>query len=141
MASDELRDFESKLQEQGKMLFPDAATEEQIAKFESDHGIVLPQKYKEWLLIHDGGEFYLPAGVQMYGVAHKPFIDVNDNDRPSDNYIVIGALATGDPILCEKASAKISIYNHEDNRIESDEVFPDFYAFLAALYEFLGIGD
>lgn len=141
MASDELRDFESKLQEQGKMLFPDAATEEQIAKFESDHGIVLPQKYKEWLLIHDGGEFYLPAGVQMYGVAHKPFIDVNDNDRPSDNYIVIGALVTGDPILCEKASEKISVYNHEDNRIESDEVFPDFHAFLAVLYEFLGIGD
>lgn len=140
MAADELKVIESKLKEQGKMLFPSAATEEQITEFERNHGIALPQKYKEWLLIHDGGEFYLPAGVQMYGVAHKPFIDVNDNDRPNDNYIVIGALATGDPILCEKAKAQISIYNHEDARIESDEVFSDFSVFLTSLNDFLGIG-
>lgn len=140
MAADELKVIESKLKEQGKMLFPSAATEEQITEFERNHGIALPQKYKEWLLIHDGGEFYLPAGVQMYGVAHKPFIDVNDNDRPNDNYIVIGALATGDPILCEKATAQISIYNHEDARIESDEVFSDFSVFLTSLNDFLGIG-
>ena len=44
----------------------------------------------------------MPAGVQLYGVSHKPLIDVNDNDRPDDSYIVIGALASGDPILCER---------------------------------------
>lgn len=38
----------------------------------------------------------------MYGVAHKPLIDIEDNDRPDDNYTVIGALASGDSILCKK---------------------------------------
>lgn len=41
---------------------------------------MLPSKFKEWLLFSDGGECFLPAGIQLYGVAHKPLIDVNDND-------------------------------------------------------------
>ena len=57
-----------------------------------------------------------------------------------DNYIVIGALATGDPILCKKKGEQISIYNHEAGRIEEDEIYQNFYAFLSDLYELLGIG-
>ena len=45
---------------------------------------------------------FLPAGVQFYGVAHKPVIDINEGDRPDDSYIIIGALSTRDLILCEK---------------------------------------
>lgn len=70
-----------------------------------------PVEYKEWLQYSDGGECFLPAGIQLYGIAHKPFIDVNDNNRLDDKYLVIGALASGDPILCEKDSEQISIYN------------------------------
>lgn len=69
-----------------------------------------------------------------------PIIEVNDNDRPSDNYIVIGALASGDPILFEKGTEKIAIYNHEAGRIEDDEVYTDFFTFLKDLYDLLGIG-
>ena len=143
MTLDELKAFEQKLKGQGDMIFPDPATEEQVAAFESEHNIKLPAKYREWLLFHDGGEFYLPAGIQVYGVAHKPLIDVAYDDRPSenhDNYIVIGALADGDPILCEKTGERISIYNHEEDKIESDEVYPDFFAFIDALFSLLGIG-
>ena len=32
-------------------------------------------------MFSDGGEFFLPAGVQMYGVAHKPLINVKEDDR------------------------------------------------------------
>ena len=140
MASDELNNLVVQLSEQGKMLFLEGASEKQISDFEKKHQIQFPLQYKEWLLFSDGGEFFLPAGIQMYGVSHKPIIDVDFNDRPDNSYIVIGATAAGDPILCNKDNEEICIYNHEVNRIEPDETYPNFYAFLGNLYDLLGIG-
>lgn len=140
MISEELKVILDKFNEQGKMNFLEATTEEKISEFEKEHSVKLPEKYKEWLLFSDGGEFFLPAGIQLYGVENKPVIDVNNNDRPSDEYVVIGALASGDPILCEKAGEKIAIYNQEAGKIEDDEIYDDFIAFLNDLYDLLGIG-
>lgn len=140
MISEELKVIVDKFKEQGKMNFLEATTEEKISEFEKEHSVKLPEKYKEWLLCSDGGEFFLPAGIQLYGVANKPVIDVNNDDRPSDEYVVIGALASGDPILCEKAGEKIAIYNQEAGKIEDDEIYDDFIAFLNDLYDLLGIG-
>ncbi|MBO4414892.1 MAG: SMI1/KNR4 family protein [Lachnospiraceae bacterium] len=139
MISDELKKIVEQLNDQGKMCFCEPAAEDEIAEFEKKHNIVLPSKYKEWLLFSDGGEFYLPAGVQMYGVSHRPVINVEDTDRPDDTYIVIGALDSGDPVLCEKAGEKIAVYNHEEGTIEDDEVYDDFIAFLKGMYDLLGI--
>ena len=141
MLSNELKEIIEKIKEQGKMHFIEAANDEQITLFENGQGFNLPSKYKEWLLFSDGGEFFLPAGIQMYGVAHKPVIDVSDVDKPGDKYIVIGSLASGDPILCEKDQETISIFNHEAGCIEDDERYDDFFAFLKGMYEFLGIGE
>jgi len=141
MISDELKNILEGITAQGKMRFLEGATQEQIVVFEHERGITLPMQYKEWLEYSDGGEFFLPAGVQLYGIAHKPVIDVNDSDRPNEEYVVIGALATGDPVLCKKEGEQISIYNHERGRIEEDEVYHNFYAFLSDLYELLGIGE
>jgi hypothetical protein len=141
MKFEESRRIKDNLKEKGKMIFTKGATENQIVNFEKKNGITLPTKYKEWLQLSDGGEFYLPSGLQMYGVVHKPIIDVDDNDKPDDKYIVIGALASGDPILCEENSEKISIFNHEDGHIEEDEIYEDFYSFLNDLHELLGIGE
>ena len=140
MISKELTAIIEQVKRQGKMRFLDGATESQINEYEEKNNIKFPSRYREWLLFSDGGSFYLPAGVQMYGVAHKPIIDVSDDDRPSTNYIVIGSLSSGDPILCEKDSEKISIYNHEAGRIEDDEIYEDFFSFINNLYEFLGLG-
>lgn len=140
MISEELKAIVDKLNKQGKMRFLEETTEEKIEEFEKEHSVKFSAKYKEWLLFSDGGEFFLPAGIQLYGVEHKPLIDVNNNDRPSDDYIVIGALASGDPILCKKAGEKIAIYNQEAGRIEDDEIYEDFIAFLNDLYDLLGIG-
>lgn len=52
-----------------------------------------------------------------------------------------GIKASGDPILCEKTGEKIAIYNQESGRIEDDEIYDDFMAFLIDLYNLLGIGD
>lgn len=138
--TEELRKIIDQLQAQGKMHFLEAATEQQIASFEKEHDIKLPVKYREWLLFSDGGEFFLPGGVQFYGVAHKPVIDVEEPDRPDDSYIVIGALAGGDPVVFKKTEEKIAIYNHAADRIENDEIYEDFYAFLKDIYDMLGIG-
>lgn len=99
MVSDELKRIVEDLKTKGKMNFLEAATEEQISAFESKNSLEFPKQYRQWLEFSDGGECYLPAGVQFYGVAHKPLIDVDDDDRPDDTYVVIGALATGDPII------------------------------------------
>lgn len=141
MISDELKIITEQLQKQGKMQFVEGAATEQIEAFEKDTSVKLPEKYKEWLQFSDGGECFLPAGVQFYGVAHKPVINLDEDDRPDDKYVVIGALASGDSILCEKAGEQISIYNHEDGVIESDETYKDFFAFLNDLYDLLGIGE
>lgn len=141
MISEELKAILDKFKEQGKMNFLDETTKEKILAFEKENAITLPSKYKEWLLFSDGGELFLPAGVQLYGIEHKPVIDVNDNSRPSEDYVVIGALASGDPILAKRCSEKIAIYNQAAGRIEDDEIYDDFITFLKDLYDFLGIGE
>lgn len=141
MISEELKAIIDRLIEQGKMTFLEGATEEQIAQFEKEHEVVLPEKYKEWLQHSDGGEFFLPAGVQLYGVAHKPLINIEDDDRSDDNYIVIGALASGDPVLCEKTGEKISIYDNETGCFDDEVTYDDFFAFLNDLYNLFGIGE
>lgn len=79
MIFDELNKAIDQIKDQGKIRFLEAATEEQIARFEKDNNIQIPAQYKEWLQYSDGGELYLPAGVQLYGVAHKPLINIEDN--------------------------------------------------------------
>ena len=137
---EELRIITNTLKEQGKMFFLEGATEEQVNTFEKDHDITFPECFKEWLLFSDGGECFLPAGVQFYGVSHKPLINVGNADRPDNRFIVIGSMSFGDPILFEKGSERISIYNHEAGVIEDDETFSDFFEFLKSLYELLEIG-
>ena len=129
MISEELKGIVDKFKEQGKMDFLEETTEEKILSFEKEKGVTLPSKYKDWLLFSDGGELFLPAGIQLYGVEHKPLIDVNDNSRPSEDYVVIGGLASGDPILFKKDSDKIAIYNQGAGRIEDDEIYDNFVAF------------
>lgn len=139
MDHDKAKELVSRFNSQGKMRFKDGASLEQVKAFEKNNAIALPQKLKEWLVITDGGELFLPGGLQLYGVAHNPVIDVNETDKPSDNYIVIGALASGDPVLCEKDSERISIYNHDARRIETDESYSDFDSFMLDLSRLLGI--
>ena len=141
MISGELKKIIDRLKEQGKMSFLEGATEEQISKFEKENDVQLPEKYKEWLQYSDGGDLYLPAGVQLYGVAHKPIIDFEDSDRPDDNYIVVGALASGDPILFKKKEEKFYVYDHESQELDDDLTYDDFFALLNDFYDLLGIGE
>lgn len=138
MSSETVADL---LRSQGQMSFVEPTTNTLIGAFEAEHDLQLPSQLKQWLLVSDGGDFFLPAGFQLRGVAHLPLIDVDDPDRPDDSYIVIGTLSSGDPVLWERSSERISIYNHEAGRIEADESFADFFTFLTSLAAVVGIGD
>lgn len=139
MINEELKNIIEGISKKGDMLFLNPTTEEKINSFETNNNIVLPKQFKDYLLISDGGELFLPAGIQFYGISHKPIIDVNDTDRPSDKYVVIGALSNGDPILFEKGTERIMIYNHDCGVIEDDEQYDDLYSFLKDLYNILGL--
>lgn len=144
MISEELKAIVDKLKEQGKqtesdMDFFPPATEEQITEFEKNNKFTFPSKFREWLLVSDGGECFLPASVQFYGVAHKPLIDVNNQTRPDDSYVVIGGTPNGDPVLIKKDVETISIFNKEEGEIE--EEYDDFFVFLNGLYDYLGMGE
>ena len=129
------------LEKNYEIILNDRATKEAIEKFEKDNGITLPNRYKEWLLFSDGGDLFSPGGVQLYGVEHKPLIDINENDRPSDDYIVIGVLSMGDPILFKKDNEQIYIYSHESMSIEEDETYDNFDVFLSHLVNILGLNE
>lgn len=139
--SSEFETVADQLKSQGQMSFVEPTTNTLIEAFEAKHDLQLPSQLKQWLLVSDGGDFFLPAGFQLRGVANRPLIDVDDPDRPDDSYIVIGTLSSGDPVLCEKSTERISIYNHEAGRIEDDESFADFLTFLTSLAATVGIGD
>lgn len=140
MVSEELKAIIDKYNKSETNRFICGATEEQISVFETEHMITLPAKYKDWLQFSDGGEWFPPAGIQLYGVAHKPVIYIDKLNLPNETYIVIGALSTGDPIICKTEEERISIYNHDAGRIEPDETYPDFHAFINDLNGILGIG-
>ena len=135
----EIRELYNFLKKQANMSFLPGVPVAEIEAFEIKNGFELPKQFKEWLMISDGGELYLPAGIQLYGVTHKPLIDVDEDDRPNMDYVIIGALATGDPILFEKGKEQISIYNHDAGRIEEDEIDTDFSSFLTDLPAILGL--
>ncbi|MBO4750829.1 MAG: SMI1/KNR4 family protein [Lachnospiraceae bacterium] len=139
MISKELKEIITALEGKGKMLFQEGVSEDQIAEFEEMNGFHFPSQFKEWLLFSDGGECFVPAGVQFYGIAHKPAINVDNDDRPNDHYVVIGALSDGDPVLCEKDKDQISVYNLEAGRIEEDEIYKDFFTFLREMKDLLDI--
>ena len=123
----------------GDMFPQEPATEEQISSFELKNKVKLPIKYRELLLFSDGGEWYRPSKIQFYGVAHKPIIDTTDDDKPNKDYIVIGRLTSGDPIVFKNGEERVSIYNLEGSRIENDETYDDFYEFLDDMKGICGI--
>ena len=139
MISDRLKKIIETFEKQGTMSFFEPASEEQISAFEKENGITFPEEYREWLTFSDGGELFLPAGMQFYGVAHMPLIDTEDDERPDDSYIAIGRMCDGAPVLFKKGSEKIAVYFSDDGEIDDDLVYDDFYAFLDELYDLLGL--
>ena len=64
MVSEELKLIIDELNIQGKMIFL-RRLQRKITTLK-EKNVTLPSKYKEWLQFSDGGEFFLPAGIQLY---------------------------------------------------------------------------
>ena len=139
MCMDSITDIYVRLYVKKDMYFPPAATLTDIEEFEKENNIGLPKQYKQWLELTDGGDLYLPAGIQFYGVNNNPLIEVNEKISLGNDYIIMGKLASGDPLVFRNGSEEILIFNQTDNRIEDDESYSSFYEFLVALEEILGI--
>ena len=73
-------------------------------------------------------------------MAHKPIIDLEDNARPDDSYIVAWTLASGEPVLFRKHEEKFYVYDHESQELGYDFMYEDFFALQKDLYDLLGIG-
>ena len=134
MSKDNINDIIGSFSSSAEHRFVEGATEEQISAFEKENGIELPQGVRNWLAFSDGGEMFLPAGVQFYGVVHGPLIDMDEDG----NYLCIGALPNGDPVVCEKTGERISVYDKGAGQIKQDEVYENFNSFLEDLPKILG---
>lgn len=137
--SEFLKSYQNIIKDNNSHNLFDAITLDDILTFEQDKNIRLPRDYAHFLRLADGGDLYLPAGIQLFGILHEPVIDILNNDRPNPNYIVIGYLSNGDPILFKKNSEQISIYNIEIGIIENDEIYNNFSSFLDDLKNILGL--
>ncbi len=136
--------WESKLEglkKYGRIKTEPWVTAEDIRRFEERTGIRIPALYREWLQISDGGYLFPPAGLQLYGVSHRPLIQLAA-DIPADGvYAIAGAMPYGDPVLFKVGSEEFMLFNQEDGRIEPEEVFPDFSSFLDHIPSLLGLED
>ena len=73
--------------------FHEPATESDIAEFEREHGISIPQSYKDFLVLSDGGELFGAVGnVWLYGVKATNFkigYDFSEGKVPKD-FLILG---------------------------------------------------
>jgi hypothetical protein len=109
-----MKDLIEKLRGMEEMDFKEPATEEQIAAFEQEHEVKLPEAYKEWLRFSDGGELFGGGGDFFRGVAHPPLIEVIGKWGQPEGYITIGKTSFGDPICFVKGGEEIIQWSHED---------------------------
>ena len=91
-----------------KFQFHAAATEEEISKWENEHGITIPESYKDWLRFSNGSiianetaHFY---GTKMIGC---------DDEYVPNEYVVIGSLIGDGELLCfSKINGNIVSIDH-----------------------------
>jgi len=117
--------------EEYSMEFFPGAKDDEIALFERENNVSLPEFVKEWLRFSDG--CYLFNIIQLYGVAHRPYIEIKP-EAVTGGYICIGALCFGDAVCCIENSPKIIRYG------ESLDEYADFKEFLEYIIE-LGATD
>lgn len=88
--------------------FSDPASETEIAKWERENKIIIPEQYKEWLMFSNDSQI-LNNTARFFGLK---MIGIYDDYVPND-YVVIGELIGDGEFLCfSKTTNKIIRYNH-----------------------------
>ena len=108
--------------------FP-SATDEQINNFEKEHNIQIPESYKQWLHLSNGGYLFC-GGTHLYGVYNNPEPSIgNDfsNGMVPKEYLIIGYFGA-EHICYNGESHKFFFYEYEDpsNVLDECDHFDDF---------------
>ena len=92
--------------------FDPPATEEEIAKWEEENGIRIPESYKDWLRFTDSCQI-LNTLARLYGVRE---MEVNSKDCPEDCVLIGDIIGDGERLCFSKVTGKIIRHNHGENR-------------------------
>jgi len=114
------------------MEFSPGVTNDEISQFEQENNLTFPDQVKEWLIFADGCCLFNTT-VQLYGIAHKPYMEMISKGI-SEDYIQIGVFSFGEPICISRNSQKIVQYG--ETLIE----YADFKAFLETVVD-IGVSD
>lgn len=69
MISDLLQAYQDIIKDSKSHILFNGITKSDISVFEHANSIILPHDYAEFLCLLDGGELYLPAGIQIWDIA------------------------------------------------------------------------
>ncbi|MBR3900558.1 MAG: SMI1/KNR4 family protein [Ruminococcus sp.] len=99
-------------------------TKEEIADWEKKHNIQLPQEYKDWLALSDGGRF---ADKWIYSLENLRIENlIIDTDEGKD-YIIIASLSlSSDYLLLDLETSELVVVTDDGDLEEGDFVYDIF---------------
>ena len=111
----------------------------EIAKFEMDNNVVIPQNYCAFLHFSDGMTVKIPQEIKFFGVEKEPKIRPNCVRLGTQLYSALGELPNGELVLFTNGSNKIFVYIPDSISISSDRIYKNFRTFLEGLKDILEI--
>lgn len=106
-------------------------TGSEIADWEHAHSIRLPEDYKNWLLLSDGGRF---ANITIYGLEMlEPDDTINDPDSDAA-YIILASLSgSSDCLVFDPETGELFVFTDDGEIGEGDfayDIFEEGFAYL-----------
>jgi hypothetical protein len=111
------------------------ATADQIASVEQEMAVILPEKYKAFMMRYGGGAF---GFVELFPIAtgsqaYDDLKTLNDQEFPDRSFVAVAAVGTGDhwgfPVT--DGHCQDSIWFHSHDAGDDEPVAADFLAFIA----------
>ena len=110
-------------------LFP-GATPQEIADYETAKDLKISEQYRQWLEYTDGCCLF-DSLIQLFGVAHQPFIEKEGRGLP-EGLLGIGHFCFGETIALVPDSNKVGVYGEENREYSDFWEFMDYVLALAA---------
>ncbi len=95
---------------------------EQIEHFEKENNMQIPESYKNWLFLSNGG-YLIGGSVQLFGIYNdpEPYVgyDYTKGLVPKE-YLILGSFES-DVICFDKKSMKYFFYRYSDKSVDYDD--------------------
>ena len=115
----EIVELSKKLEKEYDFEYAPPATEKEISAWESEHGITIPETYKDWLRFSNGS-FILFDLMTTCDLEHISI----DSEIVPDNLIVIGTLIGDGELLCFSKNTGKIIWFDDGRTEEYDDLKP-----------------